>query len=339
VLKNFADKGDYRLFFITNGGDALDKLKKNGLTPDIMKFSKGLKNLSHVIFNLRLLKKYCIKNNIDIIHTHHRYPEFLSYQISRKINVRTISTVHSLVEGKNKLSFKSDKLIAVSKAVENMLKEKYNIPSEKIITMYNCIKVPDIISEEKQRNLRNKLNIPNEDKIILFLGRISAIKGVDLLIEAFDIVREEFPNISLLIVGQLYDKSMKKILSNLPAKIKLIKPVENPYPFYSISHLVVLPSKMDPFPYVMLESGLMKKPFIGAKTGGIAEFIEDKVNGLLFEPENVMQLAEKIRFMLNNPDEAKSLAENLHAKVKDYTDCEKYYNTLSKVYDNLLLQQ
>ena len=72
-------------------------------------------------------------------------------------------------------------------------------------------------------------------------------------------------------------------MNNLTSKIKILKPVKNPYPFYSIADIVVLPSLADSFPYVMLESGLFKKPFVGTQTGGIAEFIDDGKNGLLFE--------------------------------------------------------
>lgn len=339
IFKNFSRNDDYQLFFITNGGDAIDKFIEIGLTPSIIKFSKGWSNFANILFNLKTLKNYCIENNIDIIHTHHRYPEFLSYQVSKKINVRTISTVHSLVKGRNKLSFKSDKLIAVSKAVEKMLREEYMISSEKIITMYNCIEQMKVVSEKEIYILKNGLNISNEDKIILFLGRISLIKGVDLLIEAFKIVQKEFTNVILLIVGRIYDKNIKRILRDLPSKVRLINSVENPYPFYSIANIVILPSRIEPLGYVMLESGLMKKPFIGSKTGGIVEFIDDGVNGLLFETGNVNQLVEKIKYVLNNPKVAKSLSENLYVKVKNYADCEKYYSTLSKIYDNLLLRQ
>ncbi len=103
--------------------------------------------------------------------------------------------------------------------------------------------------------------------------------------------------------------------------------------------LVVLPSIEEPFPYVMLESGLFKKPFIGARTGGIEEFIDDGKNGLLFETQNVNQLVEKIKYVLNHPKEAKILGENLYLKVKEYSSSEKYYASLSKIYDDLMVDK
>lgn len=334
ILKNFSQNSSYKVFFITNGGDALDKLKKIGIAPSILKFSRGQKNVLNILPNLKILKKYCVENNIDIIHTHHRYPEYLAYKISRKLNLNTITTVHSLVDGKNRFSFKSDRLIAVSKTVEKMLKGKYHVPSNKVLMMYNCVEQLDIdFNNMKKENLKNKFDIPTDAKVILYLGRISSLKGVDLLIDAYKIINNEFSNIFLLIVGQIYDRSLKKDLDNLPHQIKLINPVENPYSVYSIADIIVLPSRMDSFPYIMLESGLFKKPFIGSKTGGIAEFIEDGVDGLLFEPGSLEQLADKIKYLLERPEKAKIFGENLCLKVKENISCEQYYKRLNQVYN------
>ena len=336
ILKNFSRNGSYKLYFITNGGDSLERLEETGITPFIIKFSSGLKNLYYFLPNLIVLVKYCVKNKIDIIHTHHRYPEFLSYLISKMINVKTISTVHSLVEGKNKFSFKSDRLIAVSKTVEKMLRENFNIPAEKIIMLYNSIEPFNIENNESIENIREKYDIPQDGKIILFLGRISKIKGIDLLIEAFNKLHLQSNKLFLLIVGQIYDKYFDNILKNLSSNIIILNPVKNPYMFYSFADLIVLPSREESFSYIVREAGLFKKPFIGSNTGGIAEFIDDGINGLLFEKGNVLQLSEKIQYLLNNTEEAKVLGENLFIKVKKQICSGKYYETLSAIYNNMI---
>ncbi len=84
----------------------------------------------------------------------------------------------------------------------------------------------------------------------------------------------------------------------------------------------------------MLEAGAMKKPFIGGNTGGIAEFIEDGVNGILIEPGDSDQLADKIIFLLNNPVQAELLANALYQKVKKECDCVKYFERLDKFITN-----
>ena len=335
LLRNLSEDESYKLYFITNGGDALDKLKNIGVTPFILKFSRGWKNIINLFPNLNSLKEFCIKNGIDIIHSHHRYPEYLSYLISKSTKIKTITTVHSLVGGKNKFSFKSDRLIAVSKTVEKMLIEDYNVPANKIIMLYNSIEPLNNDFGVNKESLRDKLGIPSNSKIVLFLGRISKIKGIDLLIDAFKIVQAQRTKLFLLIVGQIYDKRLKHVLNNLPFNIKLIDPVKDPYPFYYLADIIVLPSREDPFPYVMLESGLFKKPFIGTNTGGIAEFIDDNINGLLFKNGSVNQLVEKINYILDNPEEAKIFGENLYSKVEKKISDDHYFQSIDNIYNEL----
>ena len=125
----------------------------------------------------------------------------------------------------------------------------------------------------------------------------------------------------------------------MPEGIILLGVVKNPYPYYSAADIVVLPSRIDPFPFVMLEAGLMRKPFIGSRTGGIAEFIEDGKDGLLTIPEDVIDLKNKIGYLINTPQKAKTLAENLYQKVKSQTSREKYISRLCKIYDELLMEK
>lgn len=335
LLKIFGQDQAYQIFFITNGGDALDRVSALNVKLTVVNFSKGLKNIFNFYPNLRTLRRFCIQNKIDIIHTHHRYPEFLAHMVTKGTNIKTVSTVHSLVRGKSIFSFKSDKIIAVSNSVKNMLSKHYKVSPEKIVMLYNYLELPDL-EKESALYIKSNLNIPEDGKIILFLGRITRVKGVDLLIKAFKLLRQKDKKIFLLIIGQIYDNSLKSVLKNLPDGIKLLAPVKDPYPYYSVADLVVLPSRIDPFPFVMLETGLMRKPFLGARTGGIEEFIDDGVNGILFEPGNIMQLNSKIDYIINDREKAQVIAENLHLKVREHISPDNYVSKLSKIYDEVL---
>jgi glycosyltransferase involved in cell wall biosynthesis len=141
LLKGLQENHSYRLFFITNGGDALDKLKDINISPVILNFSKRPKNILNIYSNLKILKRFCFENEIDIMHTHHRYPEFLAHIISKRTGIKTIATAHSLVKGKRKFSFNSDKIIAVSNSVSDLLKDYYKISGERIIVLYNFLEM------------------------------------------------------------------------------------------------------------------------------------------------------------------------------------------------------
>jgi len=146
----------------------------------------------------------------------------------------------------------------------------------------------------------------------------------------------ENENVLLVIIGSEDDKSILKEQSFLGNHLRVFPPTESIIQFYELSDIVVLPSKVDSFPYVMLEAGWFKKPFIGSKTGGIAEFIEDGVNGFLCEPGNVDDLTKKMKFVIEHPHKAKAAAEKLHQKVIEDCNCEKYFEKLVQIYNNLL---
>jgi len=104
-LNSFKDKYNIKLFFITNEGDSLERLSEIGIEPHILRFDKGIKNIFYIKKNLKELEKFCITNKIHIIHSHHRYPELLSNLLKRKLDIKTITTVHSIIDGFKSLSF------------------------------------------------------------------------------------------------------------------------------------------------------------------------------------------------------------------------------------------
>ena len=335
-LQHFSKRYDFDVHFITNKGDSLDRISENeNIHLYILEFEKDHKNPIKMIKDFFQLLSYCKKYKIDIIHTHHRYPELISVLVSKITGAKTVTTVHSLVSGLKSLSFRSDVIICVSNAVKKNLIVNYTHTNNKITVLYNCIDDSFFDINSDNQLIRNKFKFNHLDKIILFAGRISRIKGVDTLINAFVKINRLNENVKLILLGQVEDINIAETIKGFEKQILVIPPVKDISEFYQVSDIVVLPSRIDPFPYVMLEAGAMKKPFIGGNTGGILEFIEDGVNGLLFEPCNSDQLADKIIFLLNNPILAKVLANALYEKVKKECDCEKYFKNLIEIYSKL----
>jgi glycosyltransferase involved in cell wall biosynthesis len=336
-MKYFCANPNYETHFITNGGDSLNRLKEiPNLKYDVFVFSTGYKNVLYKGSFYRKLKDYIFNHKINLVHTHHRFPENISVNIGKELNVRTVTSAHSFVKGFRRSSFKSERIISVSNSVSDYLIRNYAVAKEKIITLYNPIEqFPQIVLSLGER-FKHENNIASDQKILLFVGRINKEKGFDTLIKSFFQVTEKNKNIILVINGQVEDKSLnlKSILKN--DKIIFVPPQKNSYHLYSIADIVILPSRIDPFPFVMIEAGVFKKPFIGGKTGGIAEFIEDGKNGLLIDPENPIELAEKIIYLLNNPDKGKEIGKNLSEKVNLLCDYNNYFSEVEKIYNTLL---
>lgn len=336
-LKYFSAKNDYQVHFITNGGDSLERLKEiNTLHFEILKFSTGIKNIFQLATFYKETKKYLIENKIDLVHSHHRFPEFIISTFANELGIKTVFSPHGFVYGYKRFSFKSDSIISVSYSATKNLVDDYGVDRDKIKTLYNPINNELYINDIDTNKLKKKYSLTNDNKVILFMGRINLEKGYDTLLEAFNKVNKEFGKLFLIISGS--DETNKQVykLTLDINKIQILQPGINSSELFLLADIVVLPSRSDTFPFVMIEAGSFKKPFIGGNTGGIAEFIEDGKNGLLVNPENPEQLAEKISYLLANPEIGKSLGNNLYDKVSRLCDYNNYFREVEKIYNSLI---
>lgn len=322
------------LHFITNRGDALERISGLDLKISLVQFSKGLRKILHFNTFTKYLKHYIRNNHIEIVHTHHRFPEYIVNRIKMECGISTITTAHSITKGYKKISFHSDLIIAVSQAVKNHLRAKYKIPENRIVQLYNPVSIEE--PNWSCKTAKEKLSIQENKKVILFIGTISHGKGFDILIEAFRKVSSKLNNCVLLVAGKWKDYGREAFIST--SNIKTLDSQSEVSPLYAAADLVVLPSRNDSFPYTMLEAGLYSKPFIGSNVDGIGEFITDGVDGLLFKVNSAENLAEKIIYILSNPAKASEMGINLNKKVLPLTDIKSYCDNLRNMYTSLVKQ-
>lgn len=187
----------------------------------------------------------------------------------------------------------SDVVTCVSKALEKDLKKV--VPNLKSVrTIYAGIDIElinSIICTETEKNY------------IVSLRRLIPSKGIDVLINAFKILTEKYPNMKLLIAGE---GSEEKNLKNLVKKINLEKNVHfiGTVSFNKAISLLrgaictVVPSFSEGGGLVNVEAQAAKCPVIASNVGGIPEYVYDKESGLLFKPGDVMDLAKKIELLI-----------------------------------------
>jgi len=332
TCKALRQEKNIKVYFITNGGTALSQMEELEIHPHIIDFTRGSRNPFSFISFTKQLIRFCKTNNINIIHTHHRYPEFAALIVSLFLKIKTVTTVHSLHKDFKLLSFKSDQIIAVSKIVMENIIKNYSLSGNNIQVIYNYVKTPLELSSDQIDIFYNRYKISRNDFLIIFLGRMTYEKGVDSLIAAFDILTyQQTINAKLFLIGN-NDPEWKTNLVSKNPNIFIIDEINDPTIFYKVASLIVAPSRIDSFPYVMLESGIAQKPFIGGKTGGIQEFIEDGCDGFLIEPGNINELAEKVLYIYNHPEHASRVAQKLYAKVTTLSTEESYRNNLLGVY-------
>ncbi|MEO0095249.1 MAG: glycosyltransferase family 4 protein [candidate division WOR-3 bacterium] len=178
------------------------------------------------------------------------------------------------------------------------------------------------------------LSLENEN-YFLYIGKISKIKGLAILIEAARLN----PQCNVFIAGD-GDKEVKEnILSKMPANVKYLGPQnrEKVQELIAESIAVILPSLWyENQPFCILEAFAKGKPVIASKLGGMIELVGDNERGLLIPPGDPKALAEAMEWIIQNPAKTKALGKNAYEYVRKEHTPEKHYNEIMKVYEEVL---
>lgn len=185
-------------------------------------------------------------------------------------------------------------------------------------------------SKSELAEFERKFGIREEDRVVLVVARLDPMKGQDRAIKGFSRAARDFPDLKLLIVGDGSFSSSRvgiglskaeKWLSQLRKMVRSLG-VEDRTVFtghlthkelqaaYERCELTMLPSVLEGFGLVVIESWLYKKPTIVSSKAGVAELIKHGENGLLFGPDDPDDLANKLSVILSNQNLASDLGEN-----------------------------
>lgn len=179
------------------------------------------------------------------------------------------------------------------------------------------------------------------DNYILFVGRLSAEKGINILIEAFKLVNNNHHKVSLIIVGDgaLRDQLELKVKKEMLKQIEFLgkKSRSDVLNLIQRAKFVVFPSICyEMFPLVVIEAFACGKPVIASSIGAMAELVEDGKTGLLFESGNANDLAEKIKWMLEHEEERIQMGKNARQVFEEKYTAERNFEILIKIYTEVI---
>lgn len=178
------------------------------------------------------------------------------------------------------------------------------------------------------------------EKYLLFVGYPFHIKGVDILVKAYEKIADQFPDFELRLIGHHLEDEAKKHLGVWCDRIKFIKPMfyEQLKPYFLNCYGFVLPSRSEGVARVLIEAMACAKPLIGANVGGIPSLIKEGENGFLCKTEDVDDLAQKIVILLKNPDRAREMGKKglqyVEEKFSSKKYCEYFMNMIQEVMCN-----
>ncbi len=313
IVKNSSQKFNHQIACFD--GDGFSRFDTSNIKPLVLKDFNN--SLFRFLIHFIKLYSFCKQNEINIIHSHHRYFDLLAFLISRILKVKTVTSVHSKVYNHKLFSYKSEILIACSNLIKDHLNKYFGINEDRIKVIHNAVDPSEFVITKTKRKLIKELDIPDDKFIIGYFGRLDYMeKGVDILLNSCLNLSEIKEDVFLLLIGNGVDESKIKLFINQnKLNAKVINSREDIYNYYQLLDMFVLPSRIEPFGIVMIEAGIMKIPFVGSSVDGIAELIENETDGLLFESGNSDDLVNKILKIYNDKKYAYQLAENLYRKV------------------------
>ena len=340
--------------------------KFNKKLPRIEKFEKFLINRTHVWFSLKLffvntsMSKEIENDKPDIIHTIglRSFQSIIAWRVSKKLNIPLVVsdqgglTTHPFLAESGfflKTLYKIQDLfirkiindasvISVANEYEQKIFSSLNKKS-RIEIIRNGINLKKLVSKH---NFKEKYQI--NSNFILFVGRFSKSKGIETLINAFSIVKNELKDsdIHLVIMGVDfgYQAEMEKLIKklNLSEEIKVIKnpPRDDVISAYGESEFLVLPSQWELSPLVPLESFAFKKPVISTNSHGIPYTVQNNKNGILVEPENSLELSNAIVKLLNDSELREKLGLSGYNFVNEECNCVSMAKNSLKLYEDIL---
>jgi glycosyltransferase involved in cell wall biosynthesis len=357
LAKYLVRKGHEIFIFTSDFGRNLAKFNDE---KDLIIIESNIKLKMFNLFYTPSLRSKLENYKLDVLHFHNfrTYQNYVAYSYAKRTNKPYILQAHGTVpriSSWRKLKFIYDiffgykllrnasKIIALNK-IEFEQYKSMGVSEEKIVIIPNGLDLSEYANLPSKGFFKKKFNIPEDKKIILYLGRIHKIKGIDFLIKAYAYLKNKmnFKDAILVIAGpdNEYLDEARALARTLEVtdSVIFLEPLygKNKLAAYVDSDLYVIPSRYEIWGMTVLEAYACGKPVVASRVSGLKDLVKDGETGSLFEPGNVKQLAISIFNLLNGNDIAKEMGLKGKNFVRENFTIEKVVERLEKVYEKVV---
>ena len=288
----------------------------------------------------------------DVIHAHDWLVAYSAKSIKESYNIPLISTIHATESGRNSgihdetqryindsewmLTYESSEVIVNSNYMKNEVQRLFGLPYDKINVIPNGVNLQLFSNVNVDYDFRRQYAMDNE-KIILYVGRLVYEKGIQNLIAAMPKVLDKYHDSKLIICGR------GGMIDELREQVKYLG-IENKVYFagycdskkmqkmYKCADVAVFPSTYEPFGIVAIESMLSGTPTIVSDVGGLNEIVEHGVTGMKSYAGNANSIADSVLALLFDPKLCANISQNAIKKVKENYNWAKITDNTYYVY-------
>lgn len=333
----------------------------------------GLHYMFKTLLTLRKIKKY---KKFDIIHGHSGYSTLgLITGLSGKIhNVPTVHSIYCPVKptsSRNFIMIISNRFLSkfYLSQISKIVAVSHNSSSSLVscgIRPSKIERIPPSVDTLKYRknnfknNFRKNLNLDPNDKLILYIGNLTKIKGIHILLEAFRDILLKFKKVKLLLVLNMpickYLNNEKNGLYSSEHNFEIKETINK----YGLSDYVIPMGLVDNLPEIMASCDVFVTPFlntvgvldyplslleamscglpvIATNVGGIPEIIQNGENGFLINPNDVNGLRDALSCLLKDEQKARTMGNNAASFVSSNLETEIICKNYENIYRSLLI--
>ena len=298
------------------------------------------------------------EGKFDVIHAHDWLVTYAAKALKESYKIPIVATIHATENGRNSgihdetqryindtewmLTYEATEVIVNSNYMKNELQRIFGLPFEKINVIPNGINLTNFSGVERDYDFRRQFAMDNE-KIILYVGRLVYEKGVQNLIGAMPKILSNYHDAKLVICGKggMMDE-LKQEARNLGIENKVYfagycdsKKIQK---MYKCADIAVFPSTYEPFGIVALEAMLAGVPTVVSDVGGLNEIVEHGVDGMKSYAGNSNSIADSVLTLLFDAKLCSAVSKNAVKKVKEMYSWNKIAQDTHYVYEQAICQ-
>ena len=298
------------------------------------------------------------QGNFDVIHAHDWLVAYAAKTLKNSYNIPIVATIHATESGRNSgihdetqryindtewmLTYEASEVIVNSNYMKNELQRLFGLPYEKINVVPNGVNLNLFNGIERDYNFRRRFAMDNE-KIILFMGRLVYEKGVQHLISAMPKILNGYHDSKLVICGK------GGMLEELQAQANALGIANKVYfagymagkdvqRMYKAADIAVFPSTYEPFGIVALEAMLSENPVVVSDIGGLNEIVQHRENGMKTYCGNPNSIADSILELLYDHKLCADITKKAKNKVRNEYNWSKIAQDTHFTYQKAICQ-
>ncbi|HKP51852.1 MAG TPA: glycosyltransferase [Chloroflexia bacterium] len=314
---------------------------KNKLVNHVGQFAEGIEE-----FARREGTRY------DLVHGHYWVSGLVAHRLQEDWGVPMVQMFHTLGQLKNSVAKSAadkeidarieiesrviawaDRVIAATPLERSQMVWCYGAELDKVTVIPAGVDT-SLFYPRDRAQVREQLGLPDLDTpILLFVGRIERLKGIDTLLESVAVVSRTCSgrNLKVLIVGgggqtEAENAELRRVVQlhrdlNLEEQVEFVgsKPQEMLPLYYAAADITVMPSHYESFGLVAVEAMASGTPVIASNVGGLSFTVKDGETGYLVPEENHFALAEQVHTLLKNPELRLRMGEEAATHAQQYS--------------------